>query len=72
MNAFSQGKLKEAIKIQKSVIALNTFVTRQWGIPALKAAMDSIGLYGGPARMPRAPLEEIRHKELLALLKKHG
>jgi 4-hydroxy-2-oxoglutarate aldolase len=70
MNAFLQGKLKDAVKIQKSVIALNTFVTRQWGIPALKSAMDSIGLYGGPARMPLAPLEKIRNKELLALLKK--
>ena len=43
INAFRKGDFESAQQFQLSIISLNTMVTRQWGIPALKAAMDYIG-----------------------------
>ena len=68
MDAFTRGEMESARKIQQSVIQLNTAVTRKWGIPALKAAMDHVGLYGGPARRPLSALLAPQKEELLALL----
>ncbi len=69
LDCFSRGDMEEARKLQDSIIELNRTVTRQWGIPALKAAMDRVGLYGGPARKPIMPLETSQKKELMKLLK---
>jgi len=66
--AFYSGDLSNAEKLQKQAIPLNTAVTRQWGIPALKAAMDHLGCYGGPARKPLMPLHEDRKQELFSML----
>ncbi len=49
---FLEGRIEEARRIQLEMIPLNTAVTRQWGVPALKEAMDYMGLYGGPSRSP--------------------
>jgi len=57
-NHFMQGSLEEARRCQLKVIPLNTAVTRQWGVPALKAAMDRLGLYGGPPRSPLLPVSQ--------------
>ncbi|MFC2099189.1 hypothetical protein ACFLSP_05550 [Bacteroidota bacterium] len=54
--------------IQQSVIDLNLAVTRKWGIPAMKAAMDEMGLYGGPARGPLPALDPEKKEELINLL----
>jgi len=68
--SFNRGNLAEAKAEQLNVVELNTAVTRKWGVPALKAAMDYLGLYGGPARRPLLPLQpEISH-ELYNLLDK--
>ncbi len=72
VNTFNEGKLDEAREIQQAVIPLNTAITRKWGIPALKAAMDHLGLYGGPVRKPLNNLSEARKMELLKLLKPFG
>jgi len=68
LTAFSLGDLKKADDIQQDIIPLNLTITRKWGVPALKAAMDYIGLYGGPARRPLMPLDPDRKKELIELL----
>ncbi len=68
INAFRKGDLESARQTQLSIISLNTMVTRQWGIPALKAAMDYIGLYGGAVRKPLLPLGETMKTELVGLL----
>ena len=65
MNLFSEGKLEDARLIQQSIIRLNKMITRQWGVPALKAAMDHVGLYGGCARKPLLPLVESRKAALI-------
>jgi 4-hydroxy-2-oxoglutarate aldolase len=55
---FKQGKLTAAKELQTRIISLNTAITRKWGIPALKATMDMIGLYGGPVREPLLPVNK--------------
>lgn len=71
-NNFQQGDLEIAKKLQHQIIPPNTAVTRQWGVPALKAAMDHLGLYGGPARQPIQPMKpEIKNK-LFKILQQAG
>ncbi len=66
--SFMKGDAERAKRIQHQMIPVNTAVTRQWGVPALKAAMDYLGLYGGPARRPLLELEESKRMELTKLL----
>ncbi len=68
--AHAEGALEEAAVIQRSVIQLNTAVTRGWGVPALKAAMDHLGLYGGPCRMPIQALSSDKLDHLKELLQR--
>lgn len=68
--AFMKGDMEMARNLQHEIISLNAAVTRKWGVPALKAAMDHLGLYGGPCRKPLLPLPEEQRKELLVLLYK--
>lgn len=56
---FRKGQFSDAQSIQLKIIELNTMVTRQFGVPALKLAMDKLGLYGGPVRKPLLPLDAI-------------
>ena len=65
---FMEGNMEEAHAMQEKVIKLNLAVTRKWGVPALKEAMDHIGLYGGPSRRPLLPLEKERREELFKLM----
>lgn len=58
-NAFRTGANNKARDLQLEVIQINKMVTRQWGIPALKYAMDHLALYGGPTRKP---LQDVRAK----------
>jgi 4-hydroxy-2-oxoglutarate aldolase len=53
---FTENRFKDAQALQNSLTPLNTLITSRWGVPALKAAMDALGLYGGPVRLP---LEEL-------------
>ena len=50
------------------MIPVNAAVTSRWGVPALKAAMDYLGLYGGPARKPILPLRDEVKQQLIDLL----
>jgi len=68
-NAFHAGELEKARELQYRAIPINHAVTRKWGIPALKAAMDHLGMYGGPVRAPLQSLDETSKSELLELLK---
>ena len=68
--AFSSGEKERSRDLQSKIMELNTSVTRQWGIPALKAAMDFIGIYGGPARKPLMPLSVEAREQLHVLLTK--
>lgn len=66
------GDIEKARQIQNKMIPVINAVTRDGGIPALKAAMDYLGLYGGPARRPILPLDDEKKKQLLKLLDENG
>ena len=69
---FLDGKLPQARKLQQQMIPPNTAVTRQWGVPALKAAMDHLGLYGGPARQPIQTLDTDTKNKLFDIIQHAG
>lgn len=66
--AFAAGGMTRARELQHSIIPLNSAVTARWGVPALKAAMDHLGLYGGHVRRPLLPLPEPLKKQLMELM----
>jgi len=63
-----EGQLSKASQLQLDVIEVNTAVTRRWGVPALKAAMDHLGLAGGFSRKPFTALNPSQELELLGLV----
>jgi len=67
--SFDQGDLKKAREIQLGLIPANAAVTAKFGIPGLKAAMDLIGMYGGPVRPPLLPLEQQEKDDLERILR---
>ncbi len=66
---FDQGHLREAKELQLSLLEINHAVTTRWGVAGLKAAMDLLGLYGGPPRLPLLPLGQEEIEALRELLK---
>lgn len=66
------GKLEDARAVQLQVVALNKAVTSKWGVPALKAAQDMLGYYGGEPRRPLLPLGEKERTELRKIMVKAG
>ena len=64
LEAYKEGDLDRAREMQLSILRLNALVTTIYGVPGLKAALDIIGLYGGPVRSPLLPLGEEQRKEI--------
>ena len=64
----SAGDVRGARERQIRMIPPNTAVTRRWGVPGLKAAMDMRGLRGGPVRAPLSPLDDEPRDELRSIL----
>jgi 4-hydroxy-2-oxoglutarate aldolase len=58
LELFNEGKMKEALKLQQSLIEINFLVTGKYGISGLKYAMDLMGYEGGEVRRPLQPLSE--------------
>ncbi len=69
-NSFLNGEGEKAKEYQLKAVDINTAVTRKGGVPALKAAMDHLGMYGGPVRRPLLPLDDESRKQLIALIGK--
>jgi 4-hydroxy-2-oxoglutarate aldolase len=69
---FLGGDIVKAREIQHKVIPINSAITSLWGVPALKEAMDHIGLYGGPARKPLLPLNNVIRGQLIKLLEENN
>jgi len=65
---FLDGRLKEVQDLQVRLIYANTAVTSRWGVAGLKAAMDSLGMYGGPVRTPLLALSSENKKLLDSIL----
>lgn len=66
---FIDGNLAKARALQLRLLPLNQAVTARWGVPALKAALDRRGYYGGPPRMPLLPLPAREREQLDEILK---
>ncbi|ELT93592.1 hypothetical protein CAPTEDRAFT_21733 [Capitella teleta] len=61
---YQDGKHREATKLQHRLISPNAAVTKSFGVPGMKSAMDLFGYYGGP---PRSPLLSVKKSEALAI-----
>jgi len=71
-NLFQQGRKEEALALQHRLIAPNAGVTRNFGVPGLKAAMEWFGYYGGPLRSPLQPLTPDEVKSLKNVFAANG
>jgi 4-hydroxy-2-oxoglutarate aldolase len=60
VDRFRTGDRDGARALQHRMIAINSAVTRQFGVAGLKAAQEMLGWYGGP---PRAPLLAVSDEE---------
>ena len=67
-----QGGLKQAQDLQRRIIPLARLVTRGYGVAGLKAALDLLGLVGGPPRQPLSPVGPEARAELQAALQDLG
>jgi 4-hydroxy-2-oxoglutarate aldolase len=72
LSFFQHGKLEDAKELQLRMIAPNTAVTAQFGVPGLKAAMEMVGFYGGSPRSPMLPLNDAQRETLRNILKEAG
>jgi 4-hydroxy-2-oxoglutarate aldolase len=69
---FKDGAIEAARRIQLKLIDVNTAVTSGFGISGLKAAMEMIGMYGGPVRSPLLPLSGKQRESLKKILTEAG
>jgi 4-hydroxy-2-oxoglutarate aldolase len=67
--AFARGDLAEARRLQLRLLPVNQAITARWGVPALKVALDLLGRYGGPPRLPLLPLGAAERERLAAILR---
>ncbi len=65
---FQAGRIDEGRELHLRMLPVNMAVTGKWGVSGLKAAMDMLGFYGGPPRLPLLPLDEARTAELRGIL----
>jgi len=66
--AWERGDHDAARRWQRRLVPLALAVTRRFGVPGLKAAMDAAGLRGGAPRAPLLPASAAEREELRALL----
>jgi 4-hydroxy-2-oxoglutarate aldolase len=70
--AWQQGDVAAARALQFRLLPVNAAITARWGVPALKAALDRLGRYGGPPRLPLLPLPAADNAQLADLLLSAG
>jgi 4-hydroxy-2-oxoglutarate aldolase len=68
LNLYRFGKHEDARDLQLRMIAPNGAVTARFGVPGLKAAMEMVGMYGGPPRSPLLPLTDAQREILRSIL----
>ncbi|XP_074642649.1 4-hydroxy-2-oxoglutarate aldolase, mitochondrial-like isoform X2 [Tubulanus polymorphus] len=68
---YHKGDIEAAVKLQHRLIAPNTAVTRSFGVPGLKTAMEWYGLYGGPTRRPLTPITEDEINQLKSIFRQN-
>lgn len=68
---FKAGEMSKARELQHKMIPVANAVTRDGGMPALKAAMDHLGMYGGNCRQPIMTISKEKKSRLVELLDKY-
>jgi 4-hydroxy-2-oxoglutarate aldolase len=69
---FQCGDMEGAKILQQGLLEVNRAVTAQFGVAGLKAALDMLGLYGGPVRSPLLGLTDQAREELRVSLERGG
>lgn len=67
-DAMQQGKASEASELQSRLTPLALQIVGKMGVAGVKAAMDAVGLRGGPTRLPLIPLGAMEAERVRALL----
>lgn len=65
---FNAGRIDDARRVQQALLEINRAVTSRFNVPGLKAALDLIGHYGGPPRMPMQTLDDANIAALEGIL----
>jgi len=69
---FNAGEIGKGRDLHLRMLPVNLAITSRFGISGLKAALDMVGFYGGPPRLPLLPLDNERRQELQNILKTAG
>src|SRR5205823_14295698 len=69
VHEFERGNRGAAGHIQERVTPLDKEIVGKLGPAGVKAAMDAVGLYGGPTRPPLAPVTPADRERITALVR---
>jgi 4-hydroxy-2-oxoglutarate aldolase len=69
---FNVGEIEKGRDLHLRMLPLNLAITSRFGVSGLKAALDMVGFYGGPPRLPLLPLGDERREEVRNILKTAG
>ena len=67
--AMKRGDVAAATPAQERLTPLHAKIVAELGVPGVKAALDAVGLNGGPLRPPLQALSQTERRDLSALLK---
>ena len=70
--AFSEGDRERSGAIQERVAPMHNEIVGGIGIAGVKVAMDAVGLYGGPVRLPLRDLDEAGRQKVMSALMEGG
>jgi 4-hydroxy-2-oxoglutarate aldolase len=70
LDLFNAGQIQEGRDLHLRMLPVNLAITSRFGVSGLKAALDMVGFYGGPPRLPLLPLDDVRRQELQDILEK--
>lgn len=65
---YQEGNWEDGLRLQMEAVALNQAVTRYYGVPGAKFALDLRGYYGGPCRLPLLPLKDDAKQKIRNIL----
>jgi 4-hydroxy-2-oxoglutarate aldolase len=68
-NAMLRGQASDATAAQQRLAPLGTKIVGEFGVAGVKAAMDNVGLVGGPVRSPLLPLDAQQASTVVDLLR---
>ena len=68
--SYEAQDLAEARRLQDLLGPLAARIVGALGVPGVKAALDAVGLTGGPVRLPLLPLDATQHEEVEALMER--